>query len=196
MARIAVVFGTTDGQSAKIARRIAEDLRGEGHLVDLLDTRAGIPATALNGIDAAVIAGSARMGKFQLPLTYFVQVHLPTLLTMPTAFVPVSLAASYESPLALREVKKAIERFTRETGLNANIVEPTAGALRYSRYGFFKKLGVRLIAKMYGGDTNASRDYEYTDWDAVDSFARHFADDVTTVQARVRAIRPEAAARA
>lgn len=184
MARIAVVFGTTDGQSAKIARRIAEDLRNEGHLVDLLDTGTELPYKALLGIDAAVIAGSARMGRFQSPLTYFVQIHLPTLLTMPTAFVPVSLAASFETPLALREVKKAIARFTRETGLNPNIIEPAGGALRYSRYGFFKKLGVRMIASMYGGDTDASRDYEYTDWNAVDVFARHFADDVTKVQAR------------
>jgi len=196
MARIAVVFGTTDGQSAKIARRIAENLRSEGHLVDLLDTRAELPATALSGVDAAVITGSARMGRFQAPLTCFVQVHLPTLLTMPTAFVPVSLAASFESPLALREVKKAIERFTRETGLNPNLIEPTAGALRYSRYGFLKKLGVRLIASIYGGDTNASRDYEYTDWNAVDSFARHFADDVNKVQARTFALHHEAVASA
>src|ERR1700733_13614933 len=114
MARIAVVFGTTDGQCAKIARRISEDLRNEGHAVDLLDTRAGLPLTALAGVDAAVIAGSARMGRFQMLLTYFVQVHLPTLLTMPTAFVPVSLAASSESPLAAREVKKAVARFARE----------------------------------------------------------------------------------
>jgi menaquinone-dependent protoporphyrinogen oxidase len=196
MARIAVVFGTTDGQCAKIARRISEDLHNEGHVVDLLDTRFEIPSAALAGVDAAVITGSARMGKFQVPLTYFVQIHLPTLLTMPTAFVPVSLAASYESPLALREVKNAIERFTRETGLNPNLIEPTGGALRYSRFGFFKKLGIRLIASIYGGDTNASRDYEYTDWNAVDSFAHHFADDVTKVQARVQAIRPEAGARA
>jgi menaquinone-dependent protoporphyrinogen oxidase len=63
MARIAVVFGTTDGQSAKIARRIAGDLRDEGHLVDLLDTRTGLSYEALPGIDAAVIAGSARMDR-------------------------------------------------------------------------------------------------------------------------------------
>jgi hypothetical protein len=27
-----------------------------------------------------------------------------------------------------------------------------------------------------GGDTDTSRDYEYTDWDAVVNFARTFAD--------------------
>jgi menaquinone-dependent protoporphyrinogen oxidase len=178
MARIAVVFGTIDGQTAKISRRIVDVLRTEGHVVELLDTRAAVPASALVGIQAAVIAGSVRMGKFQRPLITFVQDHLYELLVMPTAFIPVSLSASRKSPAAQREVQKTTARFIAETGLNPNIIQPTAGALVYSRYGFFTKLAILFISKISHGDTDTSRDYEYTDWRAVDAFARHFADDV------------------
>jgi menaquinone-dependent protoporphyrinogen oxidase len=187
MARIAVVFGTIDGQTAKIARRVVAVLREQGHLVELLDTRVEMSETVLIDSEAAVILGSVRMGKFQRALVSFVQLHLRQLLTMPTAFVPVSLSASRTSAAAVREVKKTILRFTAETGLNPNIIQPTAGALVYSRYGFFTKLAILFISKISGGDTDTSRDYEYTDWTALDAFARHFADDVQKIFGRVPA---------
>ena len=36
------------------------------------------------------------------------------------------------------------------------------------------KLVMRFIVKSAGGDTDTSRDREYTDWDAVDRFAAEF----------------------
>lgn len=178
MARIAVVFGTTNGQTAKISRRIVEVLRTEGHVVELFDTGGSLPAFSLAGVEAAVIAGSVKMGKFPRPLTAFVQRHLDKLLGVPTAFVPVSLSAARKnSASAQREVQKTTARFIAETGLNPTIIQPTAGALVYSRYGFFTRLMMQFISKMAGGDTDTSRDYEYTDWNAVDGFARQFADD-------------------
>jgi menaquinone-dependent protoporphyrinogen oxidase len=178
MARIAVVFGTTNGQTAKISRRIVEVLRTEGHVVELLDTRAGIPDAALVGVQAVVIAGSVKMGKFPRQLIASVREHLGELLGIPTAFVPVSLSAARKnSASAQREVQKTTARFVAETGLNPGVIQPTAGALVYSRYAFFTKLVMRFLSKMTGGDTDTSRDYEYTDWNAVDDFARQFADD-------------------
>jgi menaquinone-dependent protoporphyrinogen oxidase len=37
---------------------------------------------------------------------------------------------------------------------------------------------MRRISRKEGGDTDTSRDYEYTDWAAVDRFAAEFADEV------------------
>ena len=34
---------------------------------------------------------------------------------------------------------------------------------------------MRMIVRREGGPTDASRDYEYTDWDAVDAFAADVA---------------------
>ncbi len=53
-----------------------------------------------------------------------------------------------------------------------------AGALQYSKYGIFKKPVMRLIARMVGNDTDTTRDYEYTDWDAVERFADAFAQQL------------------
>ena len=175
MAHIAIVFGTTDGQTARIARHVVDVLRNEQHLVDLLDTRAPLSSSPLEGIDAVVIAASIRMGKFQRPLVAFVREHRDALAKIPTAFLPVSLSAARETPPARREVQKTIARFVKETGFVPGRIQPVAGALVYTRYGFFTKLAILFISKISGGDTDTSRDYEYTDWSALSDFARNFS---------------------
>src|SRR5947209_11261856 len=164
MSHIAVIFGTTDGQTAKIARYFTDVLRSEGHTVSVYDTRAALPPSVLKGEDAAVIAGSIRMGKFQKPLLEFVRANRDELKKLPTLFLPVSLSAARETAAAKREVKKTIVQFIDETGFGPGAIHPVAGALVYSRYGFFTKIARTLISKMAGGDTDTSRDYEYTDW--------------------------------
>ena len=50
-----------------------------------------------------------------------------------------------------------------------------AGALPYTKYGWLKKWIMRRIVAKAGGDTDTTRDYEYTDWNDVREFARAFA---------------------
>jgi len=50
-----------------------------------------------------------------------------------------------------------------------------AGALPYRKYPWPLRLMMRFIVSRAGGDTDTSRDYEYTDWNAVDRFAAEFA---------------------
>ena len=174
MAHMLVVFGTTDGQTAKIARFVREALVAEGHVVDLIDSRDPAPGTPLQGVEAAIIAGSVRMGKFQKPLIAFVRQHREALAKIPTVFIAVSLSAGRDSAAAKREVTKTITGFVEATGFRPGTTLPVAGALVYSRYGFFTRLAMILISKMAGGDTDTSRDYEYTDWRALSAFAHDF----------------------
>ena len=56
------------------------------------------------------------------------------------------------------------------------------GALAYSRYGRFTRWIIRRIARSKNLGTDTSRDYEYTDWRAVDAFARHFIAPASAVR--------------
>lgn len=62
-----------------------------------------------------------------------------------------------------------------------------AGALKYRSHGVLERFLMKLIAKHSGGDTDTSRDYEYTDWAAVDAFARHFAGHLDEVAGHAEA---------
>src|SRR3954464_9946245 len=176
MARILVVFGTTDGHTARIARRLADVLREEGHAVDLIDSRAPPPLAPFRGVDAAIVAGSLRMGRFQRKLVRFVREHRDELAGIPNAFVAVSLSAARASEAARREVRKTIDGFVAETGFTPASTQLVAGALLYTKYGWFTRRIMRFISRKVGGDTDTSRDYVYTDWTALSEFARRFAE--------------------
>jgi len=76
------------------------------------------------------------------------------------------------------QTMRIVERLVAETGWHPQRVELVAGALPYTRYNFLVRFVMRRISRKEGGDTDTSRDYEYTDWAAVDRFAAEFVDEV------------------
>jgi menaquinone-dependent protoporphyrinogen oxidase len=175
MPRIVVLYATTDGQTGRIARHVAAALSSEGAEAQVVDAAAPPPGFSLVDADAAVVAGSIRMGRHQRALTRLVRSRAAELAGIPGAFLSVSLSAARATDPARRDVRKCIERFIEGTGWTPDTVLPVAGALQYSRYGFFLKRVMRFIYRANGGDTDMSRDYEYTDWDRLTSFAQGFA---------------------
>src|SRR3954470_15991032 len=113
MARILFLFGTTDGHTGRVAQHVAKALRELGHSVDLVDvgesTRVSFAA-----IDAAIVAGSVRMGRFQPKLVALVREHGDSLARLPNAFLAVSLAAAQHSASAREGIAKTLRRFSAE----------------------------------------------------------------------------------
>ena len=72
--------------------------------------------------------------------------------------------------------------FVQETGWQPGKVGKFAGALVYRRYGRVKRWLMKLVVKRAGGDTDTSRDYEYTDWDAVTRFTEDFLGSLGDAQ--------------
>lgn len=82
-----------------------------------------------------------------------------------TAFFSVSLGAK----------ERYATRFLQRARWKPDLVAVFPGALQYSKYGPVKRLVVRAFAAVAGHDTDPSRDYEYTDWQAVERFSESFA---------------------
>ena len=79
------------------------------------------------------------------------------------------------APAARREqgaadAQRMIDVFIAETGWQPTRALPVAGALAYSRYNFIVKFLMRRIARRAGAPTDTSRDYELTNWTALDRF--------------------------
>jgi menaquinone-dependent protoporphyrinogen oxidase len=103
----------------------------------------------------------------------FVRGHLRQLEELPTALLSVSLAeASAEDQTASPDkrararvdVKKGIDTFLLETGWQPSQIGAVAGALMYLKYNFLVRFVMKRIARTAGGPTDASRNYEFTDW--------------------------------
>ena len=92
------------------------------------------------------------------------------LTAMPTALFQVSLTSANPDEAHTATAHGLVQELLDETGFAPDIVAMFAGALVYTQYGWLKGRVIRAIVKREDGDTDMSRDYEYTDWDAVDAF--------------------------
>jgi menaquinone-dependent protoporphyrinogen oxidase len=189
MPRVLVVYGTTDGHTRRIARRMADVLVALGQEAEVVDSATTPADVAPGDFDAALVLGSVRMGKHPRALEQFVRKFRVELDAIPNAFVSVSLSAGRDKPSAKREVAKCFAHFAERTGWLPNARLAVAGALPYSRYPLRIRLVMKFIAWMTGGDTDTSRDYEYTDWAMVEDFARRFA--AALVQAPIARVAAE-----
>lgn len=174
MSRVLILYGTTDGHTRKIANVLGETFQEEGCHVDVIDA-ASHPVLQLDNYDGVVVAASVHIGDFQRPLRRWVHAHAAWLSRMPTAFLCVCLGIVEQRPEAHQEVERIIQKFLNQTGWQPTTTMPVAGAVPFTRYNWIKKLVMRRIVAKAGGGTDTSRDYEYTDWGALRSFARTFA---------------------
>jgi menaquinone-dependent protoporphyrinogen oxidase len=172
MARVLILFASVDGQTGRIAAYIGERLRAAHHSVVLQS--AGECAAPVGDCDAVLVGGGIRYGHYPHALQSWARAQRADLDERPNAFFSVCLSAG--GPGAKPEVAQDyIDEFADRTGWRPRSTVSFAGALLYRRYNAFIRFMMRLIVGASGGDTDTSRDYEYTDWDAVDRFADEFA---------------------
>jgi menaquinone-dependent protoporphyrinogen oxidase len=172
--KILILYGTTEGQTRKIAHFIEAILHNAGHQVTIADTTAEPPAT--NGYDAVLIGSSIHMHKYQSAVKHYIKKHVAHLNQMPSAFFSVSLAAASGLEDENREVQKITTDFLEQTGWKPLMTAQIAGALKYTEYDYFKRIMMKMISKKEGGATDTSQDYEYTNWDEVTKFVNEFAN--------------------
>jgi menaquinone-dependent protoporphyrinogen oxidase len=93
---------------------------------------------------------------------------------MPAAFFSVSLTAASPTAEERAHLQSHVERFYRITGWHPKTFASFAGKLAYSRYHGLKRWGMVRIARAVHAPTDTLKDYEYTDWHAVERFATTF----------------------
>ena len=171
MTKIVILYGTTEGHTARIAEYLADDIRGHGHVADAVDLKRAQQGL-LDGYDAVILGGSIHMGKHEDSVRDFTRRNRVALERLPSAFFSVSLAAHGD----MANAQAYVENFEQETGWRPAQVGLFSGALLYRQYGFIKRLMMKKIvsSKPGGLSTDTSRDHEYTDWEQVKWFAEDF----------------------
>ena len=176
--RIAVFYATREGHTRKIAEHVASDLRLHGLAVDLFNLKDASPVDWTR-YATACIAASVHAGHHEPEVIAFAKRHRDTLALIGTVFMSVTLseagAEDHTQPFERRQAAAAdahrmVEVFVEETGWRPAQSLCVAGALAYSHYNVFIKWIMKRIARKAGAPTDASRDYEFTDWAVVDEF--------------------------
>lgn len=183
---ILIIYGTTEGQTRKVAGFLQKEFESLDHKVTMSDANSAPPAP--DGYDIVIIGASMHMERYQEPVLYYVREHHAVLNKITSAFYSVSLTAASDDEASWQELRQITEHFLAAARWKPRAVEYVAGALRFTRYDFFKKFILRQIAKRADPSATSGEDKEYTNWDAL----KLFCQKVTQLSASAPvSVRPE-----
>jgi menaquinone-dependent protoporphyrinogen oxidase len=177
--RIVVLFATREGHTHRLADHIAATFRARHVEVDVFDVKTLRSPIDWNSYSAACVAASVHVGHHEPEMIAFVRQNREALEHLSAAFLSVTLseagAEDHTQPFEKRQqaaadAQRMVDVFIEDTGWRPAQTLCVAGALTYSRYNFFIKWIMKGIARKAGAPTDTSRDYEFTDWPAVDEF--------------------------
>jgi menaquinone-dependent protoporphyrinogen oxidase len=173
-----ILYASREGQTEKVATRIAGHLTQSGlvvHLVNAADS-AATDRIDLEAYDLLVFGASMHAGGLERELVHFVDANAERVSAQARSFFLVLLSAATEDPVLRGEsLADARGKMNDQLSVVFDDTEMIAGALRYSKYSLPLKWLMRRIARQAGEGTDISRDYEYTDWQQVESYAARLA---------------------
>jgi len=182
--RVLIVYGTTEGHTRDLSEFAGRVLTKAGHMADISDATYISEQINPADYDTVLIAASLHVGHYQPAVVEFARAHHEELNTIPSALISVSLSAAGVNPHDWEGLEQCVARFLHETMWRPRAVHQAAGAIRYSQYDFFKRIAIKFIASQRGQKTVTSRDYDLTDYSALEAFVLGFIGD--EVQKRTR----------
>ena len=179
MSKALFIYSTCDGQTLKILRHMSEQLDNlECELVEIKD----LAQTDFQEYDKVLIASSIRYGRINKSVYSLIKTKNDDLKKSNAAFICVNLTARKEdqgkdTPEGSSYIKTFLKKACQKEGSwKPELIGVFAGALRYPRYNFFDRNMIRFIMKLTGGETDTSKEIEYTNWSKVTAFAKIFAE--------------------
>jgi menaquinone-dependent protoporphyrinogen oxidase len=149
-----IVYASKDGQTKKIAEYIAAEIRGSKKSADIFNAESIPQDVSPANYKVCVVGGSVHLHHFSKDLS-------------------VCLGAAQDDKKVQQDEKSIVETFLTETGWKPKAWTIFAGALSYSKYNWMIKIIMQYIARRVSGDTDTSKDYEYTNWNLVRSFVKN-----------------------
>ncbi len=170
MARICIVYSTTDGHTLEICQRIQELLAADDHQVELLAVDAAATID-WQRFDKIVIGARIRYGKHHPKVVALIRNCRLAWANIPTAFFSVNLVARKPGK-DTAEGNPYVRKLLQTCAWQPTLASVFAGKLDYPSCGFLDRHIIRLIMWITRGPTNLDACVDFTDWSAVADFAR------------------------
>jgi menaquinone-dependent protoporphyrinogen oxidase len=173
MAKLLIIYSTTDGHTLKIAQRLATIIEQHNQPVTLCAIT-DVAGLDLISFDKIIIGASIRYGKHH-PLVFdFIRKYQALLESKPNAFFSVNVVARKPNKNQ-PDTNPYCKKFLKKIAWKPQHVAVFAGKLEYPSYSVFDRLVIRLIMWMTHGPTDPETVVEFTDWQQVDAFGRVLA---------------------
>jgi menaquinone-dependent protoporphyrinogen oxidase len=170
--KVLILYGTSHGQTAKIAGRLRDQLQREGARVLLTRGDDIPPDLDPDGYDVILVGASIVLSGHQKYVGRWVREHVDLLNRVPSAFFSVSGSAGSDNPEEREAARKIVDKFLDEAGWQPRLKTTFAGAIMYTKYNPLVRWVMKRISRKEGRSTDTSRDHEYTDWAAVEAFGQ------------------------
>jgi menaquinone-dependent protoporphyrinogen oxidase len=168
MAKILLVYSTTDGHTRKICQRLQDVIEQQGHEVILLAVMEAREAD-LGSFDKIVIGASIRYGKHRPEVIDFINSNAEVLTAKPNAFFSVNVTARKPNKNT-PETNPYMPKFLKKIHWQPRELAVFAGKIDYPRYSMFDRIMIRFIMWITKGPTDPNTVIEFTDWQAVEKF--------------------------
>ena len=170
MAKILILYASTDGHTRKICNRLQQVIEQQGHQVTSvsIDNESQVDLQAFNKI---VIGASIRYGKHNPKITDFINRNKQLLDSKPNAFFSVNIVAR-KPEKNQPDTNPYLRKFLKKIAWRPKELAVFAGKLEYPKYSFFDRTMIRLIMFITKGPTDPTAVIEFTDWQQVESFGR------------------------
>lgn len=175
--KILTAYATTEGQTRKIARWVADRLFDQGHTVELVPLSA-IGDIRLGRFDGVILAASVHLGHYQSEVTEFAHKSAKQLVNLRTLFLSVSLAAAGHDAEDWRGLDRISDEFKAATGWSPDRLVQVAGAYKPSEYDMVRRFVMRRVIAQKDPEKDLSIDHEYTDWTALGAEVDSWLADV------------------
>lgn len=173
MAKVLILYSTTDGHTVEICKRLAAVIEQRGDSVELADLKSE-PSLDDFAFDKIVIGASIRYGKHQRTVYDFIEKNRATLESHPNALFSVNVVAR-KPEKNTPETNPYLQKFLGQIDWVPQNLGVFAGKINYPALGPFDRSMIRFIMWMTKGPTDPTAIVEFTDWDKVDEFGRKLA---------------------
>lgn len=169
-------YATRDGQSRRIAERIADRLAERGVPVSPQGLAGALPAAQeLEQARLVTLVAAVRYGRHLPEGEKFLALYQRLRAPPPLVFLSVNLTARKPGK-DTAEGNVYLRRLIARRRLAPALALALPGRLDYPRYGWLDRQAIRFIMSLTGGPTDPKTSVEFTAWDAVDDVALRIAE--------------------
>ncbi len=170
MAKILIIYSTTDGHTLEICRRLKQVVEPSDHRVSII-SMTDEPYLDLEPFDKIVVGASIRYGKHRPYVYEFIKRNKQILDSKPNAFFTVNVVA--RKPEKNRpETNPYLIKFLKQISWRPRELGVFAGKIDYQKYHFWDRQMIRFIMWITQGPTDLETVVEFTDWKKVEAFGR------------------------
>ena len=163
MAKVLLIYSTTDGHTREICERIQEVVEQQGHELMLISID-DADRIDIGGFDKVVLGASIRYGKHAKSVYQFIEAKRSLLEARPNAFFSVNVVARKPGKNQ-PATNPYLQKFLRQITWQPDELAVFAGKIDYPRYSFWDRQIIRLIMWITKGPTDPQAVVDFTDWD-------------------------------